>query len=147
MTLYCQPQDVIDLALPSQALASGIRSGQLLPVCQSVTDDFNAAFAARWGYTGVPLLSWDTSITFHAAQMAAYRFMIARGLNPKAPDWAIFKAGFDEATCFVEAVQRQQKHPTVILATGVPGIPLEPTVITSSAINMANGDTARNRGW
>lgn len=147
MTLYCQPQDVINLALPSQALANGVRSGQLTPVCQSVTDDFNAAFAARWGYSGVPLLSWDTSIAFHAAQMAAYRFMVARGLNPKSPDWEIFKSAFDEATKFVEAVQHQQKHPTVILATGAPGSPLEPILSTSSLVNTASGRFDRNRGW
>jgi hypothetical protein len=146
MTLYAGPNDVLNLSIPVAAVQA-VRAGNVVPTCQAVTDEFNTYFAARWGFTAVPLQSWDTSITLHAAGRVAFLLMRGRGLNEKSPDWAILSQMNAEALDFVNKVQRQQAHPTVILATGLPPGPIQPNVTTGSVVNIMTGFIDRNRGW
>lgn len=143
---YCTGQDIINLALPVGNLAP-LLPIQVSAICDAVGTFADAFFRGRWGYAAVPLVTWDSSITYATAQISAFRIMIVRGLKPDASDWKIYKAANDEGMDFLNKVQRQQMHPLVTLANGNAPGGQQPNVISSSVVDLSSGGTAANRGW
>lgn len=143
---YCAGQDLLNLALPIPALSPLVQA-QVAAVCQAESDVADGYFRGRWGYSAVPLLAWDTSVTFAVARRAAFSLMRVRGLKPDGADWKLFESVHTEATAWLDKVQRQQAHPLVILANGSAPGGAQPIVISSSVVNLSNGCRAPTRGW
>jgi len=144
---YCGGQDILNLALPIPALQSNLLDRQVTAVCQAASDEADGHFRGRWGYSAVPLLTWDSSITLNVARRSAYLLMLIRGMKPGGEDFKILSVVNAEALAFFNAVQRQQIHPLVTLANNTAPGGVQPSVITSSVVNLANGGSRRNRGW
>ncbi len=143
---YCTGQDVINLALPVRSLSPLVQP-QIVAVCQAVSDLADGKMVGRYGYGALPLLAWDTAITEACAKMAAFRLMRLRGMKPDSEDWKIFKSASDEGVDYFDMVQRQQMHPRVTLANGNEPGSIQPTVLSSSVVDLATGRSAPNRGW
>lgn len=143
---YCSGSDVIALALPISSL-SPLTALQISSTCQAVSDFMDGFFRGRWGYASVPLLAWDTSVTENAAKVSAFRLMRLRGMKPDGSDWKLFESVYKEALDWLNGVQRQQVHPNVTLANGALPGQQQPNLLTSSAVDLATGGRARNRGW
>jgi phage gp36-like protein len=150
MGIYCSGSDIIALALPIAALRTiaSVGSDPVARACQTAGDYSDAFFRGRWGYTAVPLLTWDTSITRANAQIAAYWLMRGpRGLDPSGKEYQLLRDEYKEAVDYLDKIQRQQAHPLVTLSNAnAPGA-VQPNLVTSSVVNLSNGAVARNRGW
>lgn len=143
---YCQDADLLALIIRPQNLQP-LPMGNSAPVRQSVSDDMDGHFRGRWGYSAVPLLAWDTSITYYAALESTVRLYDLRGVNPKSSDDKWLERMHQRWLDFCDGVQRQQRHPLVTLAnTSAPG-GAQPIVISSSVVNLATGARGPNRGW
>jgi hypothetical protein len=143
---YCAGSDILNLALPINTLQP-LTQSQILAVCQAASDFADGFFRGRWGYSAVPLLAWDTSVTEAVAKVAAFRLMRLRGINTKSPDWPFYQGIYQEALDWLDKVQRQQAHPNVSLANAALPGQQQPKIVTSSVVDLSTGATARNRGW
>jgi hypothetical protein len=76
--LYCEPQDVFNLALPAVALAT-VPPDVMAGACLAATDEAASYLAA---YKDLPLKSWGYALRLHTSNMAAYHAVKRRGYNP-----------------------------------------------------------------
>jgi hypothetical protein len=142
---YASPTDLTNVGLPQTALG-GVWSIQIAAQLQAASDFADTFFAARWGRSNVPLIQWDTAVTLAVARVAVWYLMTTRGMKPGAPDWQIFRTGYEDSVDWFNKVQRQQAHPLVTLAGGATA-PQQPNLVSSSVISIASGRRAPNRGW
>jgi hypothetical protein len=143
---YCQDADLLALVVRPSNLQP-LTLGQTGPMRQVVSDDMDTYFRGRWGYSAVPLIAWDTSITYYAAVETTVRLYTLRGINPKSEDAKILTGLHDQWKSFCDAVQRQQRHPLVTLANLQSPGGAQPIVSSSSVVDLSTGATRTNRGW
>lgn len=142
---YATLTDLTNSGLPAVSLTT-LTSQQILAALQAASDFADTFFRARWGQSAVPLVAWDSSVTEAVAKIAALRLLRIRGYSPSSTADQQFQLGHDEAVDWLNKVQRQQAHPLVTLALSSTPI-LQPTLISSSVVNLASGATRGNRGW
>jgi hypothetical protein len=143
---YAQQSDLLALVIRPQNLQP-LTMGNVQPILQTVSDDMDGHFRGRWGYSAVPLIAWDSSITYYAAIESTVRLYELRGVSPKSEDDKWLEKWHKRWENFCNAVQRQQAHPLVTLANGTAPGGAQPIVTSSSVVNLANGASGPNRGW
>jgi phage gp36-like protein len=144
---YAAESDLVAVGMPPQSLGQ-LSPDQINAALQNASDKLDEGFRGRYGDGPSPLLlTWDSSITEAVAQIAAYKLIKVRGYDPDSGADSTFRDGYMDAMQFIDRVQRQQAHPVVTVA----GTPLagavQPNLISSSVINLANGRRAPQRGW
>lgn len=142
---YATQTDLTNVGLPAVALGN-LTTPQILAALQNASDLADASFRARYGATAVPLVTWDSTITQAVAKIAAFELLVVRGHKPGGPDYNLFRQRYDDGVAFLQAVQRQQAHPLVTLA-GNATARQEPSLSSSSVVDLAGGGRAPNRGW
>jgi len=70
--------------------------------------------------------------------------MCVRGFDPTNTGDAALKMRHDETIEWLGMVQRRAAHPNV---TPNASDVLQPTIVTSSVVDLSNGATDTNRGW
>ena len=144
---YAAESDLVAVGMPPQSLGQ-LSPDQINAALQNASDKLDEGFRGRYGDGPSPLLlTWDSSIIEAVAQIAAYKLIKVRGYDPDSGADSTFRDGYMDAMQFIDRVQRQQAHPVVTVA----GTPLagavQPNLISSSVINLANGRRAPQRGW
>jgi Protein of unknown function (DUF1320) len=143
---YATTEDLQAVGLKPTSLGT-LTPAQVSANLQSASDFADSFFRARWGTFAVPLVAWDSQVTKAVAKISAFDLMVMRGLRADSTDWTVYRTGYDDAVAWLDKVQRQQAHPLVTLAaSNLPGR-VQPNINTASVVNLANGCTARRRGW
>jgi hypothetical protein len=147
---YATIQDLVNLGV-QPAVLGRLAPTQITALLQSASDKADGYGRARWGYSAMPLVTWDTDWTANVAKLAAYEVHRVAGVNPESNDFKLAKIGLEDAEKYFDKVQRQQMHPLVTLgpagsAVALPG-QQQPMVMSSSVVNLATGARCRNRGW
>jgi hypothetical protein len=145
-TNYATQNDVVSVGLQANVLAR-CQPSQVAACLKEAADEADGHFRGRWGYTAVPLLAWDSAVTGATARLAAFKIVCVAGINPDSQDYKLARQMFADAMEFFNAVQRQQMHPNVTLASGALPGQQQPNVVSFSVVNLATGGTAPNRGW
>ena len=138
--------DVFNVGLPQQAIAS-LTSAQQTEVLQAVSDEMDGYFRNRWGYGSVPFTTFDSAVTLCAARMAAFRLVVVRGFRSNSPQDMELRKGYEDAITWLKAVEHQQITPNVVVATANAAGSQQPSLITSSVVDLSTGVTAPTRGW
>jgi len=109
MTAYATLQDVYSLGLRSEAMGSITPTQQ-----QAILDSENAqADSYLRGRYQLPLLEWDTDLRLAISQRTAWRILCLRGFNPESGADISVRQGYDDATRWLEGIQRGRSHPHV----------------------------------
>lgn len=141
---YATTTDLTNAGLPAQSIQP-LTAAQISAALQGASDFADTFLRAR--YT-LPLLSWDSSLTEAVAKIAALRLLRIRGYSPTSTADQRFQQGHDEAVAWLNMVQRQQAHPLVVQSASTTTATIaQPTVISTSVVNLVSGRTAGNRGW
>lgn len=101
-TLYASPSDFNALGLPAKASAVSIPPPSLAEALQAASDELSSYLQAQ--YT-LPLLQWDTSLTWHTCQVATYIALVVRGLAPATTDLELVKSNYRMALDWVRRIQ------------------------------------------
>lgn len=99
------------------------------------------------GRYSLPLSAWDSSITEATCRIAAYNLLSVRGYNPASGSDVNIQDRYNAAIAWLRLVQKQQAHPNVTPAQIDTPNWNQPTVISSSVVNLATGAKGTNRGW
>lgn len=143
MSQYAQISDLFALAMPATARGT-LTDAQLNDCLEKASGEMDAYFAGRYA---LPLVSWDDVTTEKCCLIAYYRAMRLRGYNPAASGDTGIKDDRDEAIAWCIRVQKQQAHPNVTPQPTQTPTYTQPTVLSSSVVNLATGCTAPKRGW
>ena len=148
---YATIADLTSVGLPASALGN-LTAAQINAELQAASDFADGFFRARWGTAALPLADWDSTVTRAVAQIAAVYLLRVRGYAANSTADQRFQTAHDEAVAWLGQVQRQQAHPKVTLANETSGPNpsarlQQPSLITSSVVNLATGATGRTRGW
>lgn len=111
---------------------------------ESASREVDTYLRARYS---LPLSAWDNSITEATCRIASYNLLSIRGYNPASGSDVNIKDRRDQAIAWLVKVEKQQAHPNVTTAQIDSPDLCQPTVISSSVINLSTGATARKRGW
>jgi len=142
---YAALSDLLAVGMPAQSLAQ-LSPTQVSAMLQNVSDYADSFFRGRYGDGPSPLLlTWDSQITEAVANIAAYRLIRLRGVDPDKPN--PFEAARIEAVVYLDKVQRQQAHPLVTISGSPLAGSVQPNLVSSSVVNLATGRRAPNRGW
>jgi phage gp36-like protein len=140
---YATLADLTTYGLPATAL------GQLTAGQQQAALDQASKRADNYlrGRYALPLVAYDTDLTELVCRIAAFNLLCIRGYNPAAAADVNIKQRHDMAIRDLELVQKQQMHLNVTPAPSqVPDYD-QPTLISSSVVNVGSGATGSNRGW
>lgn len=143
---YAAQQDVINVGFPATSFGT-VTPAQVAAILQSVSDEMDGYFRGRWGYSAVPLLTWDMQITAACARIGAYEVALVRGFNPANKADVTLKTRADASREWCLAVQHQQAHPLVTLANANAPGGAQPILSTYSVVDLSSGAQGRNRGW
>lgn len=99
------------------------------------------------GRYSLPLIAWGVEITEATCKVAAYNLMNVRGYNPASGADANLQLRYQETVNWLRLIQKQQAHPDVTPQPDNTPNYNQPTVISSSVVDLATGATATNRGW
>lgn len=99
------------------------------------------------GRFSLPLIAWDSSITEATCRIASYNLLSVRGYNPASGADVNILDRYNQTMVWLNKVQKQQAHPNVTPQPNNTPDWNQPTVISSSVVNLATGATSRNRGW
>jgi phage gp36-like protein len=109
MTAYATLLDVYALGLSSAAMGQITAAQQ-----QAILDSENAqADSYLRGRYQLPLLAWDQDLKLAVAQRTAWRILCLRGFNPESGADVSIRQGYDDATRWLEGIQRGSSHPNV----------------------------------
>lgn len=114
---YCLPSDVALYAMNEIAL-SAVPLPQQNACCIAASETLDSHFRGRYP---LPLLTWGTDVTMHAAYVAAYLiYSGSRGAMPmKGADDRVM-INYEHAIEWAKGVQRQTVHPDVTFACPAP---------------------------
>jgi hypothetical protein len=142
---YAQQADLLNVGLPQQAIGQ-LNATQISTALQNASDELDGGFRGRYGDGPSPLLlTWDSSVTLATAQIAAYRLMVLRGMDPDSD--SNFRTGFLDAKQYIRDVQHQQLQPMVTVGgSPLPGS-TQPICTSFSVIGLGTGRTGPSRGW
>ena len=143
MSMYAALPDLYTHGAPEKAFGQleEYQKNNAIIAASSVVDSF-----LRGRYS-LPLLDWDIAITEATCRIAAYNLLVARGYNPAAGSDPNILDRYNQAMMWLEKVQKQQAHPNIVAQPDNSPNYDQPTVITSSVVNLGTGATSRNRGW
>jgi phage gp36-like protein len=145
MSSYAQTADLYRYGAPASAFGTISGSDQ-----QAALDDASARvdefLAARYP---LPLISWPSSITEYTCRIAAWNLISGRGYNPAVGNEGDqnLKARYDDAIAQLTMIQKQQRHPAVVAQPAQAPTYAQPTVTTSSVIDVGTGACGQSRGW
>ena len=142
---YATQADLTNVGMPAAALGS-LTTAQINATLQAASDYADTFFRARWGAGSVPLQQWDTAVTHAVAKIASLWLVRVRGYDPRSTADQRFQQGYDEAVAWLDKVQRQQAHPLVTLKANSVAIQ-QPTLLSTSVVNLSSGGRSGNRGW
>lgn len=142
---YATVSDLTTYGLPANAL------GQLSPTMQQAQLD-NASKKVDTYLRGrypLPLITWGTEITEAVCVLAAYTVIAVRGFNPSSGADVVLRDRYLDTVNWLIRVQKQQAHPDVTTTPSASEAQSfnQPTVISSSVVNLASGSTDTKRGW
>lgn len=143
MTAYASTADLYVYGAPEKAFGQ-LTSGQKDGALESASRDVDTYLRGRFS---LPLLAWDTSITEATCRVAAYNLLSVRGYNPASGSDVNIKDRYDQSISWLVKVQKQQAHPNVTPQPNNTPDYNQPTVLSSSVVNLATGATRSNRGW
>lgn len=141
MSQYCQPSDLAN-AINPLALVN-ITLPQQTQACVDASNEADNYMRGRYN---LPLAApFDPGIVRHAAFIAVYILLSARGLNPSQGGDQLIESNYHKAvgdprypgTGYFPGIQRQIIHPNVVEATPTMGSPTQ----------MPQVSTAPQRGW
>lgn len=143
MAAYATKDELYIYGAPSKAfgqLTDAAKDAALEAASRTVDTYYRARFP-------LPLSSWDEQTKKVTCQIATYDLLSIRGYNPASGSDINIKDRYDSAIAWLEKVAKQQAHPEVATAQiNAPEV-VQPSVITSSVVNLATGASSRNRGW
>lgn len=143
--MYATQADLQNI-LPQTAFGT-LTPTQINAALQQASDEADGYFRNRWGKASVPFVAWDTSVTRHVADIAAYYAMQTRGYRSQSGADSEFEKKYLAAVAWLDKVQKQQITPLVTLAaTGLPGS-VQPNLVSTSVVDVSSGRVAPNRGW
>lgn len=143
MSQYAQISDLFAKAMSPTARGS-LTDAQLTACLVGASGEMDVYFNGRYA---LPLIQWDDVTTEKCCLIAYYRAMKLRGYNPEAGGDKSIKDDYDDAIKWCRQVQMQQAHPNVTPQPSQTPKYTQPSVNSSSVVNLATGDTAPNRGW
>lgn len=134
MTAYATLTDVYNIGLSAAAM------GQItVPQQQAILDaEVVAADGYLRGRYALPLIAFSSDLTLAVAQRTAWRILALRGFNPESGADVVIRQGYDDATAWLEGVQRGAIHPSVTPAT-----PPDP----GTAYAQPQATSRAPRGW
>lgn len=116
-SLYCTPTDVGTYALNTIALST-INPTQQNACCVAASEKLDSYFRGRYP---LPLLTWGTDVTMHAAYIAAFlMYSGTRGATPMKGSDEMIRTNYEDAIRWAEGVQRQTVHPDVTFSVPSP---------------------------
>lgn len=140
---YASLQDLYTYGLPATALGS-LSAATQQAALDAASVKIDEHIGARYA---LPLLSWPSSFPEYAAKIAAYQLISVRGFNPASGADVNLRDRYLDAMRELKMIQNQQMHPNVTPSTGQSPTYDQPTLLSSSVVNLMNGATAQNRGW
>lgn len=141
---YATIADLTNYGLPATALGT-VTSQQQQDSLDSAAGTVDSYLRGRYA---LPLQApIPVELTEATCKIAAWRILQVRGFNPQAPGDLAIQIGYSDSVSWLNKVQRQAAHPNVIQAGGDGGAHEQPTVLSSSVVDVSTGATAPNRGW
>ncbi len=141
---FLQPSDLPAYGLPAPALGAIPLATQQIQ-CDVAAGDAMSSVRTRGQEPLLP--PYPPEFIGWVGAIAAYNLARIRGFNPQNDGDKALLAGFVDAKKCLDEVQRQARHPNFIWSTDNAGEHMQPTVITSSVVDLANGARMRTRGW
>lgn len=140
---YASLTDLTTYGAPPATFA-GISDPEKQAALDEASDFIDDRLRARYA---LPLLAFPTSFARYAVSIAVYNLMSRRGYGPAAGADELFKVRYDAALRELELIQKQQLHPNVTPQPSQTPTYVQPTVLSSSVIDLSSGSSAPNRGW
>lgn len=145
MSIYASLAQLYVHGAPQRAFGS-ISDADKEAALEAASETIDTYFRGRFP---LPLVTWDHSVVENTCKIAAYELISgARGYNPAAGADTSLLDRYNQAISWCVKVQKQQAHPNVTasVADTTPRH-TQPMVMSSSVVNLATGQTAKNRGW
>jgi phage gp36-like protein len=134
VTAYATLQNVYDLVL-SQAAMGNVTSAQQQAILDAENDAADGYLRGRYQ---LPLIAWGSDLRLAVARRAGWEILSLRGFNPEAGADIVVRQRYEDATRWLEGVQRGAIHPNVTPSA-------DPTPGTAYAQPQAYSRVAR--GW
>jgi phage gp36-like protein len=147
VTAYGSVTDLTTVGLPSTALGQ-LTTLQKETALETASREVDTYLRGRYL---LPLTAWGSEITKATCVLAAYALMAVRGFNPQSGADVILSDRYNATIKWLTLVQKQQAHPDVTPTQASSATHIQPTLITSSVVNVATGAAGTasrpNRGW
>jgi len=140
---YASLADLTIYGLPATALGN-LTVQQQQDALDTASDEVDSYLRGRYA---LPLQDWGVEIRKATCVLAAYELMAVRGYEPGAGADPVLQNRYNETIAWLNKVQRQAAHPNVTPAQNQVPDYNQPTVISSSVIDVFSGRRAANRGW
>ncbi len=141
---YAAIADLTTYGVPSTALGT-LTAAQQNAALDAAAGTVDEHIAGRYQLplaNPIPLVFTEMTCV-----IAAWRLINVRGYNPNAPGDQALRTRYLDAMDQLGKIQRQALHPIAAAQSTGPAEGAQPTVLSSSVVDMSTGATQPNRGW